>query len=216
MTTNPLISARGFQYVRCNGDASVPIRPTLHLVGADVTDDVARNQSLCDVTRQIWIALYADLEPFDGIYRTSIADWFGVSLDFQAASDCYINPTGPNVIIAQLAPPTASGTMRKRIINTSAVYPLQMTNNVGGTEPGYLMGLPRPLAPGEACRALWDPVGLRWLINCGLQSANYVTQFGELVTYSDDVIEVDVYGPGYVTDHGRVITFDGDVVTFTP
>jgi hypothetical protein len=166
---------------------------TLRLVGADATDDPGRDRTLCEVTNQVWLALTADLAPIsDGVWRESEEGWFGVSADFQPASDLYINPTGPLTIVAWLAPPTASGTMRKRIINTSDTYDLYMSNTVGGTTPGFLMGRARKLAPGEACRAAWDPTGQRWLINDGLQSANYVTSLNELVTVDDEIITVAI------------------------
>lgn len=191
MTTNPLISARGFQWVRCNGGSPVPLRATLHLIGADATDDAARNRTLCDVTNQVYIALTADLPPLDdAVYRESVSDWFGVDPAFQAASDCYINTTGPDITVAWLAPPTGSGTTRKRVINVSATYSLNMTNTVGATTPGYLMGRARNLAPGEACRATWDPTGQRWLINDGQASANYVTQQALVVTQGGETITV--------------------------
>lgn len=190
MTTNRLTSQRGYQWVRANGGAPVPARKTLKVIGGDATDDPARARTLLEVTNQVWIAITVDLDPLeDAVYRDSVPDWFGVSPDFQPASDVYINPTGPDITITWLAPPSAAGTYRKRLFNVGT-YKLTLSNVISGTAPGYFMGRARQLAPGEGCRLQWDPTGRRWLVSDGLASANYVTHLGEVVTHDDEIVTI--------------------------
>lgn len=192
MTLNALTSMRGYQWVRVNGGPSIDVQNTLHLIGANATDDEARDRTVVEVTRQVWIAMSVDLPPLeDSVYHESTPDWFGVSPDFQPASDVYVNPTAANIMIAWLAPPTSLGTYRKHIFNASATYKLTLSNTLLGTSPGYLMGRARQLAPNEGCRIKWDPVGLRWLVNDGLASGNYVTHLGEIVTHDEEIVTVD-------------------------
>ena len=111
---------------------------------------------------------------FDGgLWVNSPDPWFGMSSEFDRASDVYVTFAGSEgVTFGGFAPPTAAGVHRKRIYNVGSLE-IEIYNFRAGLgepdagDPGMIMGANRVLEPGEAARLVNDPTGHRWLVNNG-------------------------------------------------
>lgn len=192
MSNNPLLTVRGLQWLRVNGGPSIPVRRTLHVFGASVADDEARNRTVCH-RHGPGVSVIANVE-IEGseevIFAPDTPGWFGITEDFGNASEVYVTATG-TTRIAGFAPPTGSQPTTKTIINMGA-GPFDVFNVSDVDLPGFCMGAFRTLNGGESCRLVWDPIGLRWLVNDGLYSNEYLTHGSTVLTHDGEVLTEEI------------------------
>ncbi len=192
MSGNPLLGLFGPLYWRVNGGALNPLRGTLRMHGAVVTDVEADERSDVDQSAAAAPTLTTTLEA-PGDFWTHTAGWFGVSADFIAAGVIYVAPTDVDARIAGFAVPSGpTAVYRKLLINSSPDYTLELFNfrhdgtgeelGSDGLDPGMLQCRQRRLAPGQSARLVWDPVSHLWLVNAGQYSGDIITHEDAIVT----------------------------------
>lgn len=183
---NPLTTALGIAYLRANSGESISARSTLRIEGGALRDVPARRTVQVTPTDSTRVRIDVFLET--GSYE------FLDPEGWRGADDVYIT-SEPNVRIAGFAYDDITS-YRKLIIN-AGTEDLNVFNwlleddSAEWDDPGHIMqATGRLLAPGEACRVQWDPVGLLWMVNDGLYSGDLVTEDNVLVTEDTDNVTV--------------------------
>lgn len=185
-TPNPLITALGIQYVRCNGGERVAVRPTLRLSGCAVHDSPATRSVQATINASARTRL--DLALTDSDYTLLDDDGWA------AADDVYITTAESTTRISGLAFDGLS-VYSKQLINagenTIVMVDLLAEDDAGWDDPGNIrLASERTLVPGDACRVLFDPVTQLWLVNDGLFSGDLITHDNALVTEDGDNVTV--------------------------
>jgi hypothetical protein len=196
---NPLIARLGVTRLRCNGGDEVATHPTLLLKGFAVVDDEVNKRALAtpgpDTDRISYDATADSVDDDDDpILEYSVlgpSDWFGVDAQFDASNDIYVTTVVDGVKFGGFGVPTV--VRRKTLTNAGAhtfeVYNFRLEDDAGDyNTPGMVQGFHRTLRPGESLRLQWDPIGLRWLVNDGLVSAEILTHDHETLTCDGETL----------------------------
>ncbi len=190
MTRNRLLGLRGAQFYRLNNGPVTPLRASVRFVGLRAVDhpELQRIELVADTSAFARVTYAASIEG-PGDYWTyspaGVVPWAGVTADFDRADDVFVIASEPGVRIAGFGVPSGAGggsAYRKTLHNAgAAAFMLHNFRLAGeesapdGADPGMLQARPRALGSGESARLVWDPIGLRWLVNAGLHSGNFIT-----------------------------------------